>query len=412
MTNPLLPLNTALRKSTSRLCTSGVWPSPSIISPKYSYSCRQTRAAHSHSPFAPRLVQRTASFRTSSNSAARNVLASSSGIKNTVIPYRNSQSSTSIGRAAYSYVANPPQEPLIQNVFEDVTGTWQYVVVDPETKAAATIDAVLDYDPVTLAVDTRTADGLLALIDQHGYKVQWILETHAHADHLSAAAYLQDRLAEKQGERPPIGIGKRIGQVQQLFGRRYGVPSEEYEDVFAKLFDDDEVFEIGNLKAKAMHLPGHTPDHLGYKIGDNVFCGDTIFHVDIGTARCDFPGGSASDLWDSARRLLSLPDHVKIWMGHDYPPGNRRKPVACLTVKEHRELNKHLKNGITRDEFLTMRREKDYILKEPRLLHQSLQINIRAGHLPEPTEAGLQLLHTPIKLPGTISTRPGKTAEK
>lgn len=141
------------------------------------------------------------------------------------------------------------------------------MVVDPETNSAVIIDAVLDYDPVTLSVDTHTADGLLALVDEHGYKVQWILETHAHADHLSAAAYLQDSLAEKQGFRPPIGIGKRIGQVQQLFGRRYGVPSKEYEDVFAKLFEDDEIFEIGNLKAKAMHLPGHTPDHLGYKIG-------------------------------------------------------------------------------------------------------------------------------------------------
>lgn len=151
---------------------------------------------------------------------------------------------------------------------------------------------------------------------------------------------------------------------------------------------------------------------INIAVPDNVFCGDTIFHADIGTARCDFPGGSASNLWDSTKRLLDLPDHVKIWTGHDYPPEDREKPVACMTVKEHKECNKHLKQGVTKDEFLTMRRERDYILKEPRLLHQSLQVNIRAGHLPEPTEAGLRLLHTPLKIPGTISKRPGKTAEK
>jgi len=169
------------------------------------------------------------------------------------------------GASAYSTSA--PQEPIVYSSFESTTGTWQYLVSDPSTSKAAIIDAVLDYDPATQAITTRTADKLLALAERGGYQIQWILETHAHADHLSAASYLQKQLAQTQQQRPVIGIGKRIGEVQKLFGRRYGVPPQEYAVVFDKLFNDDEVFAIGNLKAMAIHLPGHTPDHLGYKIG-------------------------------------------------------------------------------------------------------------------------------------------------
>jgi glyoxylase-like metal-dependent hydrolase (beta-lactamase superfamily II) len=158
-------------------------------------------------------------------------------------------------------------EPTIHDVFESKTGTWQYVVADPSTLTAVIIDPVLDYDPATQVVTTHTADSLLSLINEKGYKVDRILETHAHADHLTAASYLQNRIAQEQGYRPPIGIGKRIEQVQKLFDQRYGIPAEEYEGVFDKLFDDDETFNIGNLRAMATHLPGHTPDHLGYKIG-------------------------------------------------------------------------------------------------------------------------------------------------
>jgi glyoxylase-like metal-dependent hydrolase (beta-lactamase superfamily II) len=163
-----------------------------------------------------------------------------------------------------------PGEPTIHNVFESETGTWQYVVADPTTSAAVIIDPVLDYDPATQVITTDSADVLLSLVKEKGYKVERILETHAHADHLTAASYLQKRLAEEQGHRPPIGIGKRIGQVQKLFGQRYGIPEQEYERVFDKLFEDDETFKIGNLTAKAIHLPGHTPDHLGYRIGGMV----------------------------------------------------------------------------------------------------------------------------------------------
>ncbi|EOD46900.1 hypothetical protein CDV56_109463 [Neofusicoccum parvum] len=173
-------------------------------------------------------------------------------------------------RASHSAKASTAKEPTIHDVFESKTGTWQYVVADPSTLTAVIIDPVLDYDPATQVITTGMADALLSLVEENNYKVDRILETHCHADHLSAASYLQNRLAQKQGHRPPIGIGKRIGNVQRLFGQRYGVPEEEYEGVFVKLFDDDEAFSIGDLTATAIHLPGHTPDHLGYKIGGMI----------------------------------------------------------------------------------------------------------------------------------------------
>ncbi|KAE8139131.1 beta-lactamase-like protein [Aspergillus pseudotamarii] len=302
------------------------------------------------------------------------------------------------GGASYSTGATATGEPTIHAVFETKTGTWQYVVSDPSTLAAVIIDPVLDYDPATQAVTTSAADSLLSLVKEKGYKVDRILETHAHADHLTAASYLQNRLMQEYGHKPSIGIGKRIGQVQKLFGQRYAVPPDEYSVVFDTLFDDDEKFHIGNLVATAMHLPGHTPDHLGYKIGDNVFCGDSLFHADIGTARCDFPGGSAQSLFNSGRKLLSLPDHVKIWTGHDYPPEDRATPIPWLSVQDHKSQNKHLRDGITEEEFVSLRQERDTKLAEPRLLHQSLQINIRGGQLPKPTEAGHRMLHVPLKL--------------
>ncbi|OHE92975.1 metallo-beta-lactamase superfamily protein [Colletotrichum orchidophilum] len=301
-------------------------------------------------------------------------------------------------RFPYSTASTGTTQPVVHDVFESETGTWQYIVADPSTKAAVIIDPVLDYDRTTQAITTSSADELLRLVKEHGYLVSLILETHAHADHLTAASYLQKCIAEEYGSKPLIGIGRRIAQVQDLFGQRYGVPSEERLDVFDKLFKDDESFSIGNLSATAIHLSGHTPDHLGYKIGDNVFCGDSLLHVDIGTARCDFPGGSANNLYHSGRRLLSLPDHVKVWTGHDYPPDEREGPVSWMTVRDHRKFNKHLRDGITEEEFVAQRKERDAKLGEPKLLHQSLQTNIRAGQLPQPTASGHRMLHLPIKL--------------
>ncbi|KAI9374436.1 beta-lactamase-like protein [Aspergillus egyptiacus] len=295
-----------------------------------------------------------------------------------------------------------PPDPTIHPLFEPETGTWQYIVADPSTLTAVVIDPVLDYDPATQTVTTSTADSILAIIKDKGYLVSHILETHVHADHLTAASYLADRLSQRQqGSRPPIGIGKRIAQVQRLFGHRFGIPAEEYEGAFDRLWDDDEMFEIGMLTAVVMHLPGHTPDHLGYRIGDNVFCGDSLFHADIGTARCDFPNGSARSLFQSVRRLLSLPDHVKIWTGHDYPHAERKEPVPWLSVRDHRARNKHVNDRVAEAGFLAVRQERDASLREPRLLNPALQVNIRAGRLPRPTvEGGERLLHLPLRVEG------------
>lgn len=310
-----------------------------------------------------------------------------------------SASTTTTDKNLHTVEASGAQQPTVHALFETQTGTWQYVVADPTTSAAVIIDPVLDYDRTARAVATASADALLSLVEQKRYRVDMILETHAHADHLTAASYLQRQLVRRTGHRPPIGIGKRIGQVQELFAERYGVLEEEYRTVFDVLLEDDEVFHIGQLSASAIHLPGHTPDHMGYKIGDNVFCGDSLFHADIGTARCDFPGGSAHTLYASGRKLLSLPPTVRIWTGHDYPPDEGRGPVPCMTVEDHRRLNKHLRSGVTEDEFVSLREARDAALAAPRLLHESLQTNVRAGRMPKPSPAGQRLFHLPLKLP-------------
>jgi len=190
----------------------------------------------------------------------------------------------------------PSIEPVVHTCFEPKTSTWQYVVADPTTKTAVIIDPVLNFDPVRNAISTETADGLLALVKEKGYTVDRLLETHTHADHLTAACYLHSQLESTSGKKPPVSIGKRIGAVQERFGKRYGIDKSEYEGVFDKLLDDDEVFSIGAIEAKALHLPGHTPDHMGYLIGSNVFCGDSLFNCDVGSARCDFPEGDAHAL--------------------------------------------------------------------------------------------------------------------
>ncbi|KAK3302928.1 beta-lactamase-like protein [Chaetomium strumarium] len=293
--------------------------------------------------------------------------------------------------------ATASPEPVIHPLFEPQTSTWQYVVADPTTQTAAIIDPVLDYDKCTCTVTTRAADALLSLVRSQGFTISHILETHAHADHLTAAFYLQKRLAAAQdGKRPVVGIGKRIGRVQSLFGQRYEVASEEYDGVFDVLFEDDEVFEIGRMEATAMHLPGHTPDHMGYRIGDNVFCGDSLFHPTLGTARCDFPGGSAQALYRSARKLLALPGHVRIWTGHDYPGEGEREAESWTSVAEHRARNKLVRDGVSEQEFVERRNERDSQLSAPRLLHESLQVNIRAGQLPRSDNAGMRAFKLPI----------------
>lgn len=289
-------------------------------------------------------------------------------------------------------------EPIVHTIFEKVTSTWQYIVADPSTRHAAIIDPVLDFDPAANTISTANADELLSLVKEEGYVVTHLLETHAHADHLTASHYLQRALLTAMHPRPVVCIGKRIKLVQDTFAHKYGVGQTEYSNAFDKLWDDNEEFQIGHLRAKVLYLPGHTPDHVGYMIGANVFTGDSIFNPDVGSARCDFPGGDAALLFASTRFLLSLPDHYKLYTGHDYPPQDGREPRPFSTVKEQKETNKHVGGEAKSSEFARWRARRDATLGEPRLLHQSLQVNIRGGRLPAEDQQGLRLLHIPVKI--------------
>lgn len=296
--------------------------------------------------------------------------------------------------------------PEIHTCFEPKTGTWQYIVADPQTREAVIIDSVLDFDAATSSLGTDTADSLLSLIEKLNYTITRILETHVHADHLTASRYLQRQLVQRGQPRPDVCIGKRVQLVQSALTARYNIDKAESESAFDHLFDDDERFSIGNLEASVLHLPGHTPDHIGYVIGENVFTGDSIFNPDVGSARCDFPGGSAEALYGSMQKLLSLPPHYRLYTGHDYPPEGRavseehgQKWKAFTTVEEQKQSNKHAKDGTSEHEFVKWRSERDETLAEPRLLHQSLQVNIRGGNLPRKTADGYHFVTVPLKVP-------------
>lgn len=294
-------------------------------------------------------------------------------------------------------------EPLVHSIYERITGTWQYIVADPSTQAAVIIDSVLDYDTESGIVDSGSADKLIEVIADNKYKVSHILETHAHADHLSASRYLQSVLAHLQSDAPEVCIGHRILQVQQTFGTIYSVPQAELENAFDHLLQDEEELALGNLVIRVIHLPGHTPDHVGYIIGSNVFTGDSIFNPDVGSARCDFPGGSAIALFQSVQRLLSLPAHYKLYTGHDYPPSDRdidtasdeSKALPFTTVEKQRRENKHLKAGTSEEEFVNWRNERDKVLQAPRLLGPSIRANIRGSRLPRSSEDGFKIAKVP-----------------
>ncbi|GAD98659.1 beta lactamase domain, putative [Paecilomyces variotii No. 5] len=287
-------------------------------------------------------------------------------------------------------------QPIVHSIFEEKTSTWQYILACPSTKEAVIIDPVLDFDQEKLKISTESAQKLLATVTSNGYHVVRLLETHAHADHLTASAYLQKSLEAPGKPRPLICIGKRIRTVQETFAKIYDIPQDEITDVFDHLFSDDEKFQIGTLSATVLHLPGHTPDHVGYLIGENVFTGDSIFNPDVGSARCDFPGGDSRTLWNSTQKLLSLPPHYRLYTGHDYPPasgsssdGSRSRDAAPFTtVEQQREDNKHVKKGTSEDEFVRWRSERDAGLREPKLLHPALQVNARGGRLPKNTHKG------------------------
>lgn len=282
--------------------------------------------------------------------------------------------------------------PAVHAFFDESTNTLTYVVQEPGGQACAVIDSVLDFDYASGRTDTRSAEAVESFIRERGLDLQWILETHVHADHLSAAPWLQERLGGR------IGIGERITVVQETFGKVFNEGTRFRRDgsQFDRLFRDGDSFMIGGMRGDVMHTPGHTPACLTYVIGDAAFVGDTLFMPDFGTARCDFPGGSAATMFDSVQRILALPDSTRIFVGHDYKAPGRDAYAWESTVGEQRSRNVHVGAGKSRDDFVALRNARDATLAMPRLIIPSLQVNMRAGHLPEPEENGKSYLKVPI----------------
>ena len=282
--------------------------------------------------------------------------------------------------------------PEIASFFDPATYTVTYVAHDPATLEAAIIDSVLDFDPNSGRTATTSADAVIAYVTSHNLKVTWLLETHAHADHFSAAPYLQEKLGGK------IAIGAHITTVQQVFGKLFNAGTEFERDgsQFDALFHDGDTFAIGAVPVTVMHVPGHTPACIAYVMGEAVFVGDTMFMPDYGTARADFPGGDARTLFRSLRRILSLPPETRLFMCHDYLPKGRTEYVWETTVAAERDGNVHAHDGITEDEFVAMREARDATLDMPRLILPSVQVNMRAGHMPPPDDNGVTYLKIPV----------------
>ena len=280
--------------------------------------------------------------------------------------------------------------PTVEAFYDEVTGTVSYVVYDRPAGRAAIVDPVLDFDAKAGRTHTASADRLIEFVRQQALTVDWILETHAHADHLSAAQYLKRELGGR------IAIGERIRQVQGVFERLFNLAEDTRPDArFDHLFGDGERFRIGELEAEAIFVPGHTPADVAYRIGDAVFVGDTLFMPDVGTARCDFPGGNAHALYQSIRRLLSLPGETRLFMCHDYPPAGRA-PQWQSTVAEQRRDNLHVHDGVDEAAFVAMRQARDAALEMPNLILPSIQVNIRAGALPPAEANGVRYLKLPV----------------
>ena len=292
-----------------------------------------------------------------------------------------------------------PSRLHVESFFDPATFTFSHIVWDQATAQCALIDSVLDYDPKSGRTETRSADRLIARVGELGLTVQWLLETHVHADHLSAAPYLQERLGGH------LAIGSHITTVQNTFGKLFNAGSDFARDgsQFDRLFKDGDHFSIGGLQAVAMHTPGHTPACMTYVVRDHsvdplrtvAFVGDTLFMPDYGTARCDFPGGSAATLYQSIQRVLALPDDTEIYLCHDYPPGDR-EPQGVTTLAEQKANNVHLRNGVSEADFVAMRQKRDATLAMPVLILPSVQVNMRAGHMPPPEDNGTTYLKIPI----------------
>jgi glyoxylase-like metal-dependent hydrolase (beta-lactamase superfamily II) len=282
--------------------------------------------------------------------------------------------------------------PRIKTFFDPVTFTATHVVSCPATQAAAVIDSVLDFDPKSGRTSSESADQVLRYLSEAGLSVAWHLETHAHADHFSAAPYLKQRAGGR------IGIGRHIQDIQVVFKRIFNAADMATDgSQFDHLFDDGELFRIGELQASVLHTPGHTPACVSYAIGEDVFIGDTLFMPDYGSARCDFPGGDARTLFRSIRKLLSLPARTRLHLCHDYLPGGRAAQWET-TVAEQRAANVHVHDGVSEDQFVAMRAARDKTLGMPTLLLPSVQVNARAGHFPPPEDNGTSYLKIPLNL--------------
>uniref|UniRef100_B0SWG9 Beta-lactamase domain protein n=1 Tax=Caulobacter sp. (strain K31) TaxID=366602 RepID=B0SWG9_CAUSK len=286
----------------------------------------------------------------------------------------------------------PGARPSVKAFFDEATFTVSYVVRDPNSSACAIIDSVLDYDTASGRTSERSAEAIIAHVQAEGLDVVWQLETHAHADHLSAAPHLQEMLGGR------LAIGEEIVRVQDTFGTLFNAGPDFARDgrQFDHLFRDGEPFSIGGLQAVALHVPGHTPACMAYVIGDAIFVGDTLFMPDYGTARCDFPGGDAATLFASIQRLLALPDEARVFLCHDYKAPGRDVFAWETTVGAQRRDNVHVHEGVSRGEFVALREARDRTLDMPRLILPSVQVNMRAGHLPEPEDNGVRYLKIPL----------------
>lgn len=282
--------------------------------------------------------------------------------------------------------------PDVEAFFDHATNTVSYVVREPQGSGCAIIDSVLDFDHASGRTDTKSADAIVDHVNRQGLRVDWILETHVHADHLSAAPYLQEKIGGK------IGIGDRITVVQDTFGKVFNEGTEFQRDgsQFDALFKEGDSFHVGQMRGDVLHTPGHTPACLTYVIGDAAFVGDTLFMPDFGTARCDFPGGSSEALFNSIQRILALPDETRVFVGHDYKAPGRDDFAWETTVGEQKALNVHIGKGRSVDEFVRMRDERDATLGMPRLILPSIQVNMRAGQMPPEDDAGNVYLKLPI----------------
>lgn len=290
-------------------------------------------------------------------------------------------------------LADAQKRPIVKSLFDPATFTISHVVRDPSSNAAAIIDSVLDYDAAAGRTSSASADALIDYVKSEGLEIQWLLETHAHADHLSAAPYLQERLGGQ------LAIGREIVTVQEVFGKIFNEGTQFRRDgsQFDLLFNDGDRFRIGNLEATVLHVPGHTPACLAYVIGDAIFPGDTMFMPDYGTARCDFPGGDARTLYRSIKRLTSLQDETRVFLCHDYKaPPARTEFVWETTIGAQRTSNIHVRDGVSEDAFVQMRTQRDATLSMPKLILPSVQVNMNGGRMPAPEDNGVSYLKVPL----------------